>query len=151
MLILTFKLNENIMKRLFALITVALMSAGIAIAQDYNAAIEVFNSAAVALQNENKTEALSLFKQALPLFEACGEEGAEMVAKCKEQIPIVTLSVAKDLINDKEYDKAIETLKEAEKKPQKMGLGQILRQATWMVGILCVSWIVVTVLKLIGR
>ena len=43
------------------------------------------------------------------------------------------------------------TLKEAEKKPQKMGLGQILRQATWMVGILCVSWIVVTVLKLIGR
>ena len=43
------------------------------------------------------------------------------------------------------------TLKEAEKKPQKMGLGQILRHATWMVGILCVSWIVVTVLKLIGR
>ena len=43
------------------------------------------------------------------------------------------------------------TLKEAEKKPQKMGLGQILRQATWMVGILCVSWVLVTVLKLLGR
>ncbi|MBQ7520627.1 MAG: hypothetical protein IJU12_09920 [Clostridia bacterium] len=51
----------------------------------------------------------------------------------------------------KRLDSLEKTLKEAEKKPQKMGLGQILRQATWMVGILCVSWIVVTVLKLIGR
>ena len=121
------------MKRLFALITVALMSAGIAIAQDYNAAIEVFNSAAVALQNENKTEALSLFKQALPLFEACGEEGAEMVAKCKEQIPIVTLSVAKDLINDKEYDKAIETLKEAEKIAKEYGAAEVVTEVGELV------------------
>lgn len=51
----------------------------------------------------------------------------------------------------KRLDSLEKSLKEAEKKPQKMGLGQILRQATWMVGILCVSWIVVTVLKLIGR
>lgn len=51
----------------------------------------------------------------------------------------------------KRLDSLEKTLKEAERKPQKMGLGQILRQATWMVGILCVSWIVVTVLKLIGR
>ncbi|MBR1607000.1 MAG: hypothetical protein IJ664_04760 [Clostridia bacterium] len=51
----------------------------------------------------------------------------------------------------KRLDSLEKSLREAEKKPQKMGLGQILRQATWMVGILCVSWIVVTVLKLIGR
>ena len=42
-------------------------------------------------------------------------------------------------------------LKDAEKKPQKMGLGQIMRQATWMVGILSISWVVVTLLKLLGR
>ena len=46
----------------------------------------------------------------------------------------------------KRLDSLEKSLREAEKKPQKMGLGQILRQATWMVGILCVSWIVVTVL-----
>lgn len=42
-------------------------------------------------------------------------------------------------------------LKDAEKKPQKMGLGQIMRQATWMVGILSISWVIVTLLKLLGR
>ena len=51
----------------------------------------------------------------------------------------------------KRLDSLEKALKEAEKKPQKMGLGQILRQATWMVGILCVSWVVVTVLKMLGR
>jgi|GEM_PF-413417 len=48
----------------------------------------------------------------------------------------------------KALDKAV---KEAEKKPAKMSLGQILRQATWMVGIFCVAWVIVTVLKMIGR
>lgn len=42
------------------------------------------------------------------------------------------------------------TVQEAAKKPQKMGLGQIMRQATWMVGILSISWVVVTLLKLLG-
>ncbi len=51
----------------------------------------------------------------------------------------------------KRLDTLEKALKETEKKPQKMGLGQILRQATWMVGILCVSWVLVTVLKLLGR
>ena len=51
----------------------------------------------------------------------------------------------------KRLDSLEKALKETEKKPQKMGLGQILRQATWMVGILCVSWVLVTVLKLLGR
>ena len=51
----------------------------------------------------------------------------------------------------KRLDSLEKSLREAEKKPQKMGLGQILRQATWMVGILCVSWVVVTVLKMLGR
>ncbi len=102
------------MKRLFAILTAALLGAGIVSAQDYNAAVEVFNNAAVALQNENKAEALSLFKQALPLFEACGEEGAEMVAKCKEQIPIITLSIAKDMVNNKDYDNALLKLQEAD-------------------------------------
>lgn len=121
------------MKRLFALITVALMSAGIAVAQDFNAAVDKFNSAAVAFQNENKAEALSLFKEALPLFEACGEEGAEMVAKCKEQIPVITLSIAKDLINNKEYDKAIETLKEAETIAKTYGAEDVVKEAGELV------------------
>ena len=52
---------------------------------------------------------------------------------------------------EKRLDNQEKASKEAEKKPQKMGLGQILRQATWMVGIVCAAWVVVTVLKLFGR
>lgn len=48
---------------------------------------------------------------------------------------------------EKNLEKAV---KEAERKPQKMGLGQILRQATWMIGIACGAWVIVTVLKMIG-
>ena len=51
---------------------------------------------------------------------------------------------------EKRLDGLEKALKEADKKPQKMGLGQILRQATWMVGIICGAWVIVTVLKLIG-
>lgn len=61
-------------------------------------------------------------------------------------------SLQDELKQTKKRVEALEkALKEAEKKPQKMGLGQILRQATWMVGILCVSWVVVTLLKMVGR
>ena len=35
-------------------------------------------------------------------------------------------------------------------KPAKQGLSAILRQATWIVGILCAAWVIVTILKLIG-
>ena len=47
-----------------------------------------------------------------------------------------------------DMDKAI---KEAEKKPKKMGLGAILRQATWIAAIVCGAWVIVTLLKLIGK
>ena len=47
-------------------------------------------------------------------------------------------------------EKRLAELEKAGKKPQKMGLGQILRQTTWMVGIICAAWVLVTVLKLFG-
>jgi len=52
---------------------------------------------------------------------------------------------------EKRLDSLEKALKEVEKKPKKMGLGQILRQATWMVGIICAAWIIVTVLHMVGR
>ena len=70
------------MKRLFTLLAAALMTAAVASAQDvetFNAAVETFNSGALARGDGNNVEALSMFKQALTMFEGCGEEGAEMV------------------------------------------------------------------------
>ena len=61
----------------------------------------------------NKAEALTQFKSALTQFEACSEEeAADMVAQCKKIIPQTMLSIAKEQINEAQYDEAIATLKE---------------------------------------
>ena len=112
------------MKRLFTVRATAALAASVAFAQDvetFNQAVETFNNGAMALQNENKTEALSMFKQALTIFEGCGEEGVEMVAKCKELIPSTIISIAKDFINEKEFDKALECIDEAKKAAEEYG------------------------------
>ena len=47
------------------------------------------------------------------MAEACGESGNDVAANCKNVIPGVMLSIAKDFIQNKEYDKAVTSLKEA--------------------------------------
>ena len=101
------------MKRLFVAVAAFALAAGLASAQDYNAAVEAFNMGAQTLEN-NKAEALTQFKSALALFEACAEEeAADMVAQCKKIIPQTMVSIAKEQINEAKYDEALETLKEA--------------------------------------
>jgi hypothetical protein len=47
-------------------------------------------------------------------------------------------------------EKRIKALEKPGKKESKPGLTALLRQVTWIVGIFCVSWVIVSVLKLIG-
>ena len=101
------------MKRLFVAVAALALAAGLASAQDYNAAVEAFNMGAQTLES-NKAEALTQFKTALAQFEACTEdEAADMVAQCKKIIPQTMVSIAKEQINEAKYDEALETLKEA--------------------------------------
>jgi tetratricopeptide (TPR) repeat protein len=101
------------MKRLFVAVAAFALAAGIASAQDMSAAVETFNMGAQTLES-NKVEALNQFKSALTQFEACSEEeAAEMIAQCKKIIPQTMVSIAKEQINEAQYDEALETLKEA--------------------------------------
>ena len=101
------------MKRLFVAVAAFALAAGLASAQDFNAAVEAFNMGAQTLES-NKAEALTQFKTALTQFEACSEEeAADMVAQCKKIIPQTMVSIAKEQINEAKYDEALETLKEA--------------------------------------
>ena len=52
---------------------------------------------------------------------------------------------------DKRMEELDKAIKEAEKKPKKIGVGGILRQVTWIVGIACGAWVIVTLLNLIGK
>ena len=82
------------MKRIFAVIAALGLAATVALAQDYNAAVDAFNAGAQALES-NKTEALASFRSALEQAQALeGDEAADLVAKCKEAIPGVLMSIA---------------------------------------------------------
>ena len=117
------------MKRLFVAFAAFALAAGIASAQDYNAAVEAFNMGAQALET-NKAEALTQFKSALAQFEACTEdEAVDMVAQCKKIIPQTILSIAKEQINEALYDEAVETLKEAAAVAEGYGIEDIADDA----------------------
>ncbi|MBR1490129.1 MAG: tetratricopeptide repeat protein [Bacteroidales bacterium] len=114
------------MKRLFVALAAFALAAGIASAQDFNAAVETFNMGAQTLET-NKAEALTQFKNALAQFQACEEaEAAEMIAKCKEVIPQTILSIAKEQINEAQYDEAVATLKEAAAVATEYGIEDVI-------------------------
>ena len=100
------------MKKFFAAIAAFGLAATMAFAQDYNEAVDAFNAGAQALES-NKTEALANFRSALEKAQAIeGEEAAELVIKCKEAIPGVLMSIAKEKINEGLYDEALSALAE---------------------------------------
>ena len=121
------------MKRLFVAVAAFALAAGIASAQDFNAAVETFNMGAQTLET-NKAEALTQFKNALTQFEACSEEeAADMVAQCKKIIPQTMLSIAKEQINEAQYDEAIATLTEATGVAEGYGQEEIAAEAKELV------------------
>ena len=121
------------MKRLFSAVAALALAAGIASAQDYNAAVEAFNMGAQTLET-NKVEALAQFKSALAQFEACEEaEAAEMVAQCKEIIPKTMLSIAKEQINEAQYDEAVVTLKETATVAEGYGIEDVVAEAKELI------------------
>ena len=121
------------MKRLLVVFA-ALGFAALASAQDFNAAIDVFNAGATALEGGNKVEALAQFRSALTQFEACeGDEAAEMIGKCKDIIPNTLLSIAKEQINEADYDKAIASLAEVQSVAKDFGKDEIVSDAAALV------------------
>ena len=121
------------MKKLLV-VFVALGFAALASAQDFNAAIDVFNAGATALEGGNKVEALAQFRSALTQFEACdADEAAEMIGKCKDIIPNTLLSIAKEQINEADYDKAIATQAEVQSVAKEFGKDEIVADAAALV------------------
>ncbi|HAC40818.1 MAG TPA: hypothetical protein DCF48_04535, partial [Rikenellaceae bacterium] len=121
------------MKKLFAVIAAFGLAATMAFAQDYNEAVDAFNAGAQALET-NKTEALANFRAALEKAQAIeGDEAAELVAKCKEAIPGVLLSIAKEKINDGAYDEAISVLTETQTVATEYEASEVVEEAKSLV------------------
>ena len=102
-----------IMKKIFLIVAAALMTLA-ASAQDLGQATETYNNAAGLIQAD-KAAAVKGFKEALKMAEACPEDADgqrnALIENCKKNIVNFTLSIAKDQLKDKEYDKAYDQLK----------------------------------------
>lgn len=98
------------MKRAIATIAAIAFAVTALHAQDLGEITEIYNNGAAALTNGEKASALESFQKALGLAEALGEEGQEVVANCKNVIPNLSLSIAKDLVKASKFDEAMSSL-----------------------------------------
>lgn len=121
------------MKKIFAVIAALGLAVSMAFAQDYNEAVDLFNAGAQALET-NKTEALANFRAALEKAQAIeGDEAAELVVKCKEAIPGVIMSIAKEKINEGAYDEALTVLAEAQSVAAEYEAAAVVEEAKELV------------------
>ena len=98
------------MKKIFLMLAVTAMTAFTMSAQDIAQATENYNNGDMELQMGNKDAALTYFQTALTMAEALGDEGADIVTNCKNTIPVLMASIAKDLVKAENFDGALEQL-----------------------------------------
>ena len=121
------------MKKIVLLAAALFLSAAVMSAQDMAQATETYNNGAMALQMGDNNAALEAFQQALELGSQCGEEGAELVANCKDIIPKIVLSIGKDLVKAENFDAAIEQLGKAAAIASEYGNEEIASEAKALV------------------
>ncbi len=119
-------------KFILALAAVAL-SAGLMSAQDLETATATYNSGAEQLQLGDKNAALAAFQEALKLGEACGADGEELVANCKNAIPGVILSIGKEMFNEKNFEGALAKFQEAAKVAGEYGVADVAAEAAELI------------------
>lgn len=121
------------MKKVLLIIAATLATAVAVSAQDMAQATETYNNGAMALQAGDNAGALSNFREALTMAEACGEEGAEMVANCKEYIPKIMFTIAKESIKEFNYDKGLAEIDEAVAQAKEYGVTDVVEDAADLV------------------
>ena len=119
------------MKRFLLSIAAILLSAGLISAQEASLqqATELFNNGATAFSSNDKAAALDYFQKAYDMAKAIGDEGAEIVKNCSENIPKLYNSLATDLIKDTKYDEAIAQLEKAVAAAKEFGADDALANA----------------------
>lgn len=121
------------MKKIYLMLAAALMTAGIMSAQDISSVTLIYNQGVGEIQLGNMEAALGHFENALSQAEALGDEGAEIAANCKNTIPALMLSIAKDQIKADNYDGALEQLAKTIEKAKAYENAEVLADAEELV------------------
>ena len=120
------------MKKILATIATLVVALGTVSAQDLAAVTDLYNAGAEAISTD-KSSALKSFEEALKLAEALGDEGQEIVTNCKNIIPNLKLSLAKDLAKDSKYDEAIAALQEVKQVAEAFENFSVVDEATGLI------------------
>lgn len=100
------------MKKLVLAVCAVICSVSLASAQDLETVAAVYNKAAETIES-NKAEAITLFEQVLEQAAALGEDGSDLVSKCKDILPKLYVSLGKELASAKDMNAAVEKLQKA--------------------------------------
>ncbi len=101
------------MKKILVSLAALFAAAAMVSAQSMADATETAKLANESLGAGNYETALAGFQEALKMAEACGEEGIELVATCKDIIPKTVNAIAKQLLKEEKLDEAIAKFGEA--------------------------------------
>ncbi len=124
------------MKKLLLSLIVTACTMGFVSAQDLAQVTEMYNAAAVLLNDGNKAEALAQFEKALEAANALGEEGVEVANNCKGIIPDLYVSIAKGFANDNDIPKAIELFNKAAEVAKAFGNTEVAEEAEGLISTL---------------
>lgn len=112
------------MKKIIVSLCAFLCALGISSAQDIESVTELYNKAAVTV-NDNKEEAITLFEQVLEQAAALGEQGAEMVEQSQNILPKLYLAVGKSAVSGGDFNGALEKFSKAAQLAEKFGDAEI--------------------------
>lgn len=121
------------MKKIIASLAAVVFAAGLVGAQDFAGITEIYNNGAASLTAGDKAGALASFEEALEKATALGEEGKDIVENCKNIIPNINLSIAKDFIKASDYDSAIQKLVAVLEVAKNFGAEDILAEAEGLI------------------
>ena len=122
------------MKKVLLIVAAVVMSAISLSAQNLAQATETYNNGAMELQMGNNAAALEHFQNALTMAESLGDDATDLVNNCKKAICSVSLSIAKDLYNSKDFDGAIAAFGKAKENADNYGEAEIASEAEELLG-----------------
>lgn len=121
------------MKKILVSIAALFAAAAVVSAQSMADATELAKLANDSLAAEDYQTALAGFQEALTMAEACGEEGLELVATCKNVIPNILNRIAKHELKAGNFDAALAGLDKTVAVAGEYGAADVAEEAAKLI------------------
>jgi tetratricopeptide (TPR) repeat protein len=115
--------------QLFIAFAALILGSSPVFAQSYADAVERFNEAQEVLRANNYHEALQKFKTAAQVSRSVGSEADEIRTRAENQIPAVQFVIARELLNARKFQEAIDAFAKANEYARTYNVARIQQQS----------------------